>query len=138
MTKSLKEDDLERDYYKLLAVDPSAPAAVIRAAYRAIMSDIGRHPDKGGTHEDAVVLNRAKEILLNPVLRAEYDRSRLKRVRANHNAGHEHAGNSRSGAFWQGKLYHCRCCGGVAEPVWRGQKRPRDMCKKCFWSQESS
>src|SRR6266850_63842 len=72
----LRDSDLSQDYYKLMGVDPQAPAAIIRSAYRTMMSELGAHPDRGGGNDRAVALNRAKEILLDPLLRAEYDRHR--------------------------------------------------------------
>ena len=119
MPKTINNDDLNRDYYRLLGVDLTAPPVVVRAAYRAMMLEVGRHPDRGGDHEGAILLNRAKEILLDPVLRAQYDqlRSRLDRP-----------------IKPDTPLRRCRVCGVLVEPVWLGQKRPPDVCKKCFWS----
>ena len=72
-------EDAGRDYYKLLGVDPAAHPAIIKNAYRTNMSELNAHPDRGGTTEQAILLNRAREILLNATLRAEYDRRRVKK-----------------------------------------------------------
>ena len=72
----LNSDDLKRNYYELLGVDPKAPDAIMRAAYRTMMGELGGHPDVGGSNDRAVLLNRAKEVLLDHGLRAEYDRRR--------------------------------------------------------------
>lgn len=45
--------------YRILMVAPTAPPEVIKAAYRALCQM--RHPDRGGTHEEMVTLNRAFE-----------------------------------------------------------------------------
>ncbi len=63
-----------RNYYRLLQVQPDAPAEVIHASYRALMLGLKQHPDLGGSNEAASVLNEAHRVLTNPVLRAEYDR----------------------------------------------------------------
>lgn len=63
-----------RNYYRLLHVQPDAPAEVIRAAYRALM--VKHHPDQGGDHEQAVLLNEAWAVLSDPARRAAYDTSR--------------------------------------------------------------
>ncbi len=63
-----------RNYYRLLQVQPDAPAEIIRAAYRAIMLKLKRHPDLGGSTVDAADLNEAYEVLTDPRRRAAYDK----------------------------------------------------------------
>ena len=38
------------------------------------MTKLGHHPDRGGDHETAVLINHAYAVLSDPVKRAEYDR----------------------------------------------------------------
>jgi DnaJ-like protein len=70
------------DHYAILGVTPQAEAAVIRAAYRALIRRY--HPD---TNPDPVAQEKAREItaafkvLSNPERRAEYDRERFARIR---------------------------------------------------------
>jgi len=64
------------DYYKLLHVQPDAPEEVIKASYRTLMQRLGMHPDLGGDHATAVLLNEAFQTLSDPSRRAAYDRSR--------------------------------------------------------------
>lgn len=68
-----------RNYYRVLHVQPDAPAEVVRAAYRALMAR--HHPDQGGDHHQAVLLNEAWAVLGDPTRRAAYDE---KRARAGH------------------------------------------------------
>src|SRR5713101_356139 len=72
----ITDDDLRRNYYKLLGVDPEAHPAIIKNAYRTNMSELNAHPDRGGTTEKAILLNRAREVLLDAALRREYDQRR--------------------------------------------------------------
>ena len=72
----ITEDDAGQDYYRLLGVDPIAHPAIIKGAYRANMSELNAHPDRGGVTETATLLNRAREVLLDPGLRRECDRIR--------------------------------------------------------------
>ena len=65
--------DPDHDYYKVLQVDIKASQEVIKHAYRAIVRELQVHPDLGGSHEQAVLVNRAYEVLSDPRLRAEYD-----------------------------------------------------------------
>jgi hypothetical protein len=62
-----------RNYYRILQVQPDAPTEIIRASYRAMMRDLKKHPDLGGSTWDAGVLNEAYETLSNPQRRAAYD-----------------------------------------------------------------
>ncbi|MGE3843654.1 MAG: DnaJ domain-containing protein [Vicinamibacterales bacterium] len=63
-----------RSYYRLLHVQPDAPAAVIKSSHRALMQALKLHPDLGGSHDTAVLLNEACGVLLDPERRAQYDR----------------------------------------------------------------
>jgi curved DNA-binding protein CbpA len=65
------------DPYKLLQVDPEADPEIIAAAYRKLAQrfhpDVGPGPDAAGM---MVALNWARDLLLDPVRRAEHDRRR--------------------------------------------------------------
>ena len=67
-----------RNYYRVLHVQPDAPAEVIRAAYRALM--MRAHPDAGGDTDTAAMLNAAWEVLSDPARRAQYDAERAVRA----------------------------------------------------------
>jgi len=60
-----------RNYYRLLHVQADAPPEVIKASYRALMTL--HHPDVGGDHEVAALLNEAFSVLSNAERRAAYD-----------------------------------------------------------------
>lgn len=49
------------DAYRTLHLLPSAPASLVQAAQRVLIKDA--HPDHGGTHEAAVAINRAVDII---------------------------------------------------------------------------
>lgn len=66
-----------RDYYKVLQVDPEADADVITAAFRALARRL--HPDRDLTGVDEVrmaELNRAYAVLRDPAKRRTYDSER--------------------------------------------------------------
>lgn len=67
-----------RNYYRVLHVQPDAPAEVIRAAYRALMTRA--HPDAGGDTDTAAMLNAAWEVLGDPTTRSRYDAERAVRA----------------------------------------------------------
>jgi molecular chaperone DnaJ len=62
------------DHYRMLQVDPAADVEVIQAAYRVLARRY--HPDHSGSDETMKRLNAAWEVLGDPNLRSEYDRSR--------------------------------------------------------------
>ena len=62
-----------RDYYRLLHVDPDAPEEVIKASYRTLMQRLRMHPDLGGDHAGATLLNEAFSVLGHRDRRAAYD-----------------------------------------------------------------
>ncbi len=63
-----------RNYYRILHVQPDAPEPVIRSSYRAVLQKLKRHPDLGGDHAEAALINQAYAVLTNPKKRAAYDR----------------------------------------------------------------
>jgi len=70
-----------RNYYRILYLQPEAPAEVIRAAYRALMQTLKAHPDLGGDHERAAMINEAYSVLKDPERKAAYDRSLAPMIR---------------------------------------------------------
>ena len=67
-----------RNYYRMLQVQPDAPVEIIRSSYRALMKDLARHPDLGGSNEEAALLNEAYAVLGNQQRRAAYDEALFK------------------------------------------------------------
>lgn len=67
------------NHYDRLKVSQDAPPEVIRAAYRALANRL--HPDRNGggagpadeAHEEMAALNAAYEVLIDPMLRKDYD-----------------------------------------------------------------
>ena len=69
--------DINKDYYSILGVLPTAEDAVIRAAYKALSQRY--HPDRNSS-EDAKVrmteINAAYGVLSDSTKRTEYDKAR--------------------------------------------------------------
>lgn len=65
-----------RNFYRVLHVQPEAPLEIIKASYRSLMTKLKAHPDLGGDHEAAVLINQAYAVLSNPEKRRQYDESR--------------------------------------------------------------
>ncbi len=70
-----------RNYYRILHVQPDAPLEIIRSSYRTIMQRLKQHPDLGGDHWNAALVNEAYAILASSTTRAEYDRQLLSQSR---------------------------------------------------------
>ena len=64
-----------RNYYRMLHVQPDAPLDVIKASYRALMMKMRFHPDLGGDHETAALINAAFALLSDPMGRQQCDQS---------------------------------------------------------------
>jgi curved DNA-binding protein CbpA len=64
-----------RNYYRILYVQAEAPLEVIKASYRTLMGPLRHHPDLGGAHEVAALLNEAYAVLSDPDKRRAYDRT---------------------------------------------------------------
>ena len=63
-----------RNYYRILQVQPDAHLEIIRSSYYTIMHKLKQHPDLGGEHCNAVIINEAYGILSDGNKRAEYDK----------------------------------------------------------------
>lgn len=64
-----------RNYYRILQIQPDAPQALIRASYRTLMQKLRYHPDLGGDHWNATLVNEAYRVLSDPDTRRKYDQS---------------------------------------------------------------
>lgn len=73
--------DNRRNYYRILHVQPDAPTEIIRMSYLTLMRRLKMHPDLGGDHAQALLINQAFATLIDPEKRAVYDRT-LSRERA--------------------------------------------------------
>lgn len=62
------------DYYQVLQISPKADPAIVKAAYYTHLRTLKKHPDLGGSHEEATILNEAYEVLSDPQRRREYDK----------------------------------------------------------------
>lgn len=62
-----------RNLYRILHVQPDAPEEIIQASYRTLMMKLRRHPDLGGDHFTATLINEAYAVLSDPAKRAAYD-----------------------------------------------------------------
>ena len=70
----------QRNYYRVLHVQPDAPTAIIKASYRTLMQTLKAHPDLGGEHWDAGVINEAYRVLSDPARRQRYDEALFRRT----------------------------------------------------------
>ena len=69
-----------RNHYRVLHVQPDAPAAVIKATYRTLMQKLKMHPDLGGDTWNAALVNEAYSVLSDPLKREQYDRQVLQKL----------------------------------------------------------
>ena len=62
------------NFWKVLSVKPSSTSVQIRSAYLASMQKA--HPDKGGSKEQAALVNQAYEVLRKEESRQQYNEER--------------------------------------------------------------
>jgi tetratricopeptide (TPR) repeat protein len=62
------------NHYERLQIDRKASPEVVKSAYRALLKEVGGHPDLGGDEEAAKAINHAYEIISDPRQREQYDR----------------------------------------------------------------
>jgi len=108
----------QRNYYRILHVQPDAPEAIIRASYRTLMQKLRAHPDLGGDHWNAALINEAFSILSDATQRAAYDRQLFERF-TEAELGAQHASRRRP-------TDHSR-----AEPPPAERPRPGHWCRFC-------
>lgn len=75
-----------RNYYRILHVQRDAPVEIIKTSYRTLMQRLKMHPDLGGDHWHASLINEAFATLSNPEKRAVYDRALQKRTDGTHDS----------------------------------------------------
>jgi curved DNA-binding protein CbpA len=68
--------DNRRNYYRILHVQPDAPVEIIRSSYRTLMQRLKQHPDLGGDHWNAALINEAYRVLTSTQSREQYDHER--------------------------------------------------------------
>lgn len=68
-----------RNFYRILHIQPDAPAAVIREIYRLLMEAHKNHPGPNTAHRNINLLDIAYKTLQNSQSRAAYDRDLLQR-----------------------------------------------------------
>ena len=72
---------IQRDYYKVLQVDPEASTEVITAAFKVLAKRWHPETDLTGVHEIRLAeLNRAYGVLKNVASRRSYDEERMLRM----------------------------------------------------------
>lgn len=113
-----------RNYYRILQVQPGAPVEIIRASYRTLMQRLKVHPDLGGDHRTAALINEAYAVLTNPARRAAYDRELEARLLGARGQDASATGTTRALAGG-----HCHFCG--AGWAGRGGERADAACARC-------
>ena len=99
-----KPEQNQRNYYRILFVQPDAPPEIIQSSYRTLMQKLKQHPDLGGEHWNATVINEAFEVLMDPVRRKDYDAALFKDSDLSQ-LGRQHAGQRAASEgheeYWQ-------------------------------------
>lgn len=122
------------DYYQLLHVHPDAPAEIIKASYRALMQALKQHPDLGGDHDRAALINQAYATLTDANKRRDYDakRSRAGQRPLQTGPSGDHAGVTNRAAR-PARRQRCEFCAlPYARPASMGDVIGADaLCERC-------
>jgi hypothetical protein len=120
-----------RNYYRVLHVQPDAPVEIIRTSYRTLMQRLHMHPDLGGDHWNATVINEAFATLSDPVKRAAYDRSMRRVLEEMRSAGYGWEAHTAGRELRAGTAATCACpfCGTVHSA--RETALPGSSCASC-------
>ncbi len=62
------------NYYAVLQVSMDASQQSVKRAWKTLLQKMGKHPDLGGSDEEAALINEAYTVLKDPLRRAAYDR----------------------------------------------------------------
>jgi DnaJ domain len=116
-------------YYRILHVQPDAPVEVIRSSYRTIMQRLRAHPDLGGDHETARLLNEAYGVLSDPRKRAAYDREAAAEPRRPPPDPQPAAAPEPTATGLYRSLGTCLFCKGPLPPLQR--LLPETVCETC-------
>ena len=119
--------DNRRNHYRVLHVQPDAPPEVIKASWRTLLSQLRQHPDLGGSHGQAVIVNEAWAVLGDAARRAAYDLTLGPAVGGLQ--GRAGAVNGAGGAVGPEAGYrsHCPLC----QQPFGGLPRPNSRCGHC-------
>jgi curved DNA-binding protein CbpA len=117
-----------RNFYRILHVQPEAPLEIIKASYRSLMTKLKVHPDLGGDHESAVLINQAYAILSHPQKRRQYDEMLLSRKRQGSGYPAHEAPINTSGSSRPSKPDDCQAAGDG--------NRPPSRCRCLFCGAE--
>lgn len=112
-----------RNYYRILNVQPDAPAEVIRASYRTMMQRLKMHPDLGGDAGAAAVINEAYRTLIDGESRSAYDRLNLESEWTYY--------KRRSRGDGEGTGAVCRCAFCAYRYPYADEKAVADICANC-------
>ncbi len=125
--------DNRRNHYRVLHVQADAPVEVIKASWRTLLSRLRQHPDLGGSHAQAVMVNEAWAVLGDPDRRAAYDLQRRQittALLAGDGGRTALSPRGQAGAEVQQATrpaFHCPLC---AQPF-AGALRPDSRCTQC-------
>jgi curved DNA-binding protein CbpA len=123
-----------RDYYRVLHVLPDAPDEIIKVSYRTLMQRLKMHPDLGGDHQTATLINEAFRTLGHPERRAAYDKWLQTQQDASDGSAHEagtgaHTTTAPATPPSPPPMTLCFFCGTGHEAGY--EKQPDRVCRLC-------
>ena len=121
----------QKNYYQILHVQPDAPMEVIRSSYRTLMQKLKMHPDLGGCHENAAIVNEAYNVLMNPSKRAEYDLSLNTKTKKAFNTKNQTKEKKKQSKYYTQEDVNQQCLFCNTQHNMGNNIGPDDICPKC-------
>lgn len=125
----------QRNFYRILHVQPDAPEEIISSSYRTLMQRLKCHPDLGGDESHAALINEAYSTISNPYKRDQYDRAinNVLSMRVSDNQiNRPKVATGQSGHEKQAHRVHLNHCLFCHEPHYFGVNIPIDaQCRQC-------
>lgn len=123
-----------RNHYRILHVQPDAPAAIIQSSYRTLMQKLKAHPDLGGDDWDAALINEAFAVVMDPVKRARYDtelrfQARQRGADPEMETGEQQPPPTKTPQYETGPQKTCPFCHIRQQPL--APYGPEDVCPGC-------
>jgi len=120
-----------RNYYRILHVQPDAPPEVIRTSFKTLMQTLKAHPDLGGEHWNATLINEAYNVLRDPKKREVYNQELLKVLQNDGPFADKHTTSTKDVPSLRAIAHYCAFCKTPYKALPKKTPDAPQHCKTC-------